>query len=144
MRLALSSVAVTFWALALCSNASAEDVLLPPSSAPACASGLRLRAVQFDPNREERSFVLFAGSARLQPLHRGARVGAYKIDQIDRGAVVLATQSQRCTVRLKGEQALHERGVVSADAVRSGLRPRQPIAAMRSAATSSSTNRNGI
>lgn len=130
MRLALSGVTAMFWALAVCSNASAEDVVLPPSaSQPACMSAPRLRAVQFDPKREERSFVLFAGSSRLQPLRRGARVGAFAIERIERGAVVLSARSQRCSLKLHGELVSRELRAVSADAVRSGLRARQPMAA---------------
>lgn len=143
MRLALSGVATTFWALTLCSNASAEDVVLPPSNGiPVCTSGPRLRAVQYDPNRENRSFALFNGSAQAQPMRQGSHVGPYTIERIERGAVVLATHSQRCSVRLHGELASRELRAVSADAVRFGLRARQPTAAAPDAA-SGDTNRNG-
>lgn len=138
MRLALSGVAATFWALALCSNASAEDVVLPLSGGiPVCSAGPRLRAVQFDPNREDRSFALFNGSARPQPLRQGARVGAYTIERIERGSVVLAAHAQRCSLRLRGELASRELRAVSADVVRSGLRARQPAAATRDTAANS-------
>jgi hypothetical protein len=146
MRLALSGVAATLCALTLCSNASAEDVVLAPSSAaiPACASAPRLRAVQFDPNREDRSFAIFAGSARPLLLRRGARVGAYTIDHIDRGAVVLASHAQRCSLKLRGELASRELRTVSADAVRSGLRTRQPAAAARTPAATLARGNSGI
>jgi hypothetical protein len=146
MRLALGGVTAMVWALALCSHASAEDVVLPTAASqvdsggiPACTSGPRLRAVQFDPNRRERSFVVFSGSARMQPLHQGARVGAYRIERIERGSVVLTTQAQaqRCSLRLRGDLASHELRAISADAVRSGLRARQPAAAVQNAAAKS-------
>jgi len=137
---------VAFLALAVCSNASAEELVLPPSSqlagVPACVSAPRLRAVQFDSKREDRSFALFSGSARPQPLRRGAHVGPFVIDRIERGAVVLATRSQRCSLKLQGEPVSRERGVVSADAVRDGLRARRPASALRSAAASSSESRS--
>jgi hypothetical protein len=113
-------------ALAANSNiASAEDAAQPTAaSAPACSAGLRLSAVQYDPNHAERSFAVFAGS-RVQPLRHGARVGSgYAIERIEQGAVVLSSVSQRCVVRLRG--AVAERGprAIPVDQIRSAAKLR--------------------
>lgn len=91
--------------------------------AQACAPGVRLRAVQYDPNHDERSFAVFAGSPRSQ-LRLGARVSGYAIESIEQGAVVLASQTQRCTIRLRGAAAERELRAISVDEVRSAMRAR--------------------
>ena len=62
LLLGAGSLAVVVFGTLLCSNASAEE-LVPPastleaeSSVPACSTGLRLRAVQFDPLRVRAEF----------------------------------------------------------------------------------------
>jgi hypothetical protein len=113
-----------------CNSASAEEIVQPGAAAkqsgPACASGLRLRAVQYDPKNGERSFAVFAGSPRGQ-LKRGARVSGYAIERIEQGAVVLSNQSQSCTVRLRGAAPARELRAISVDEVRSALRARTPL-----------------
>jgi hypothetical protein len=137
-----------------CSNASAEEVV-SPSALPVngsnaavgereqtCPAGLRLRAVQFDPNHDERSFVVLAGSPlRAAPLRRGARVGSYAIERIERGAAVLVTATQRCSLRLRGAQVDRELRAISVEAVRGGLRARAAAAGRSLAISGSSRNR---
>jgi hypothetical protein len=120
-----------------CNSASAEEVVPPlaareqaASSHPACAAGPRLRAVQYDPNHDERSFAMFSSAPRTQ-LRRGARVSGYAIERIEQGAVVLASQTQRCTVRLRGAAAERELRAIPVEEVRGALRartaPRSPL-----------------
>jgi|GEM_PF-3783747 len=106
-----------------CNTASAEEIVQPSAAEQTCASGIRLRAVQFDPNDEGRSFAMFAGSPRSQ-LRRGARVSGYAIERIEQGAVVLASGTQRCTVRLRGAVVQRELRAIPVEEVRSALRAR--------------------
>ena len=106
-----------------CNSASAEEIVQPSAADRACASNVRLRAVQYDPKNDQRSFAMFAGAPRTQ-LRRGARVSGYAIERIEQGAVVLASQSQRCTVRLRGAVASRELRAISVDEVRSAMRAR--------------------
>jgi hypothetical protein len=126
---------------AWCNSASAEELVQPGAAEkPACAAGVRLRAVQFDPNHDERSFAVFAGSPRSQ-LRTGARVSGFAIERIEQGAVVLANQSQRCTIRLRGAAAERELRAISVDEVRSAMRARtanrSPLVTRLSTPTSS-------
>jgi hypothetical protein len=112
-----------------CNNASAEDVVQPSAASTgevlsACPPSLRLRAVQFDPHREERSFAVFSGFSLRSQLRPGARVGAYAIERIEQGAVVLVGQAQRCTVRLRGAVAQRELRAIQVDEVRRAMRAR--------------------
>lgn len=111
-----------------CNSASAEEHMQPSAAgnqvSAACASSVRLRAVQYDPNHDERSFAMFAGAPRSQ-LRRGARVAGYAIERIERGAVVLASQTQRCTVRLRGAVAERALRAIPVDEVRG--RTRAPL-----------------
>jgi hypothetical protein len=109
-----------------CNAASAEENLQPSAAVQACASGVRLRAVQFDPNNEQRSFAMFAGAPRAQ-LKRGARVSGYAIERIEQGAVVLAQGQQRCTVRLRGAVVQREPRAIAVEDVRRALRGRSPL-----------------
>lgn len=95
-------------------------------AAPACASHVRLRAVQYDPHDEQRSFAMFAGAPRSQ-LRRGARVSGYAIERIEQGAVVLASQTERCTVRLRGAAVDRALRAIPVEEVRSALRGRAPL-----------------
>jgi hypothetical protein len=106
-----------------CNTASAEEIVQPSAADQSCASGVRLRAVQFDPNDEQRSFAMFGGSPRSQ-LRRGARVSGYAIERIEQGAVVLASGTQRCTVRLRGAVTQRELRAIPVEEVRSALRAR--------------------
>ena len=107
-----------------CKSARAED------ETPACRSGLRLKVVQFDPLRAERSFAVFANAeSRAQPLRRGARVAGYAIERIEQGQVILASQGQRCSVRVRGTPQARELRVISVAAVRGELRARKALAA---------------
>lgn len=145
LQLALGKLALVVFGTLLCSNASAEDVVSPSASAAseqACPAGIRLRAVQFDPNHDERSFVVLAGSPlRAAPLRRGSRVGSYSIERIERGAAVLVTASQRCSLRLRGAQVERELRAISVEAVRGGLRARAAATGRSLASNSSSQNR---
>ena len=122
---------------AWCNTASAEEIVQPSAAAERCASAIRLRAVQFDPNDERRSFAMFAGSPRAQ-LHRGARVSGYAIERIEQGAVVLASGAQRCTVRLHGAVAQRELRAISVEEVRSAL-PARTVYGSRAARGESRT-----
>jgi hypothetical protein len=109
-----------------CNSASAEELVQPlaaEKTASACAANVRLRAVQYDPNHDERSFAIFAGSPRSQ-LRLGARVSGYAIESIGQGAVVLANQAERCTIRLRGAAAERELRAISVDEVRGATRAR--------------------
>lgn len=119
------------WAVVALSNTASAQEVSPPTASlsreavPACAPSLRLRAVQYDPKREERSFALFSGySQRAQPLRRGARVAGYAIERIEQGRVLLSTASQRCAVALRGATVERALRAVSVDEVRAALRSR--------------------
>lgn len=136
LQLALGKLALVVFGTLFCSNASAEEVVSASATSAAaeqtCPAGLRLRAVQFDPNHDERSFVVLAGSPlRAAPLRAGARVGSYAIARIERGAAVLVSATQRCSLRLRGAQVERELRAISVEAVRGGLRARA-VAAGRS------------
>jgi hypothetical protein len=127
-------VAVLSCASTWCSSASADENASPPSAAaerstlrspdyPACRSGLRLSAVLYDAKSGERSFAVFGMGAEQRPqvFRRGARIAGYEIASIEQGAVVLTTQAQRCSVRLRGASVEHELRVVAVATVRRGL-----------------------
>lgn len=111
---------------AWCNSASAEEIVPPSAAQQPCAASVRLRAVQYDPNNDQRSFATFAGAPRSQ-LRRGARVSGYAIERIEQGAVVLASQTQRCTVRLRGAVASRELRAIAVEDVRSAMRARSPL-----------------
>ena len=116
----------------------------PSAAAQPCAASVRLRAVQYDPNDDQRSFAMFAGAPRSQ-LKRGARVSGYAIERIEQGAVVLANQSQRCTVRLRGAVASRELRAIPVEDVRTALRARNATRAPLVTSTSvSSAGKLGI
>jgi hypothetical protein len=124
-----------------CSHASADENAAPPVAAersalrdtdyPACRPVARLSAVLYDAASAERSFAVFEAGPDQRPrvARRGARIAGYEIASIERGEVVLANQTQRCSLRLRGTQTPSQARTVSVAAVRSGLRARKAAVA---------------
>jgi hypothetical protein len=125
-----------------CSHASADENAAPPVAAersalrdtnyyPACRPVARLSAVLYDAASAERSFAVFEAGPDQRPrvARRGARIAGYEIASIERGEVVLANQTQRCSLRLRGTQTPTQSLTVSVVAVRSGLRARRAAVA---------------
>lgn len=112
-----------------CNRATAEEIVPPRGAAeyPTCRAGLRLSAVSYDAERAERSFALFGQQPRAY--RRGQRVAGHEIVKIERGAVVLTSASQPCSLRLRNSKPQTNSPTIAVAEVRGALRARKGVAA---------------